>query len=247
MSSRTERVRRLDPDERAGLRLTLLTVGAALLALVLGPVALLVHASWGPLVRLDTRTSAAAEGLDSTRPSLVRAAEVLTHLGDPVGLTVASAVLALLLLRRGRPRIALFLVMLRVGTLLLSQITKAAVGRARPRFADPVAEAFGASIPYGHALGATAVWSGLALNALPLVARRARPWVLAAGVAVPLVVCATRVLLGVHYLSDVTAGFVLGLAWTAVCAAVLTLWRAEEGRSTAPLTEGIEPELGSTR
>jgi len=61
-------------------------------------------------------------------------------------------------------------------------------------------------------------------------------------VGVPLVVAATRVILGVHYLSDVTAGLLIGWGWTAACTALFTAWRAQEGRPVAPLEEGVEPE-----
>jgi undecaprenyl-diphosphatase len=239
--------RRLDPDSRAGLRLTLAVLGAVLLAVVLGPLALLVHDRWGPLQRLDLRVSAAAERLDRSHPAVVTAARLLTHLGDPLVVTVAAAVAVVALLAAHRPRPAVFVAAVRIGTLLISGATKTAVGRARPRFEDPVAHASGASFPSGHALGSSSTWLALALVALPLVARAARPGLLAVAVAVPLVVCATRVLLGVHYLSDVTAGFVLGVGWTAVCAAVVTVWRQERGRPVAPLREGIEPELGAHR
>lgn len=239
--------RRTDPDARAGLRLTLSVLGAVLLALVLGPLAVLVHDRWGPLQRLDLGVTRSAERLDRAHPAVVSAARLLTHLGDPPVVTTASVVAVVVLLAASRPRPAVFVAAVRVGTLVLSGVTKTVVGRARPRFEHPVAHASGASFPSGHALGASSTWLALALVALPLVVRGLRPWLLAAAVAAALVVCATRVLLGVHYLSDVTAGVVLGAAWTAVCAAVVTLWRAEQGRATDPLREGIEPELGAYR
>ena len=222
---------------RAGARLALALVGAAVLAVVLGPVALLVHDGWGPLLRLDLRVSAAAEDAGQAAPALLAAARVLTHLGDPVLVTVATVVVAGVLLRRGRLRPAVFLLVGRTGALLLSQVTKVAVDRARPEFEDPVASAFGASFPSGHALGGTVFWTTLALVLLPRVPRRRV--VLAGALLVALVVCATRVLLGVHYLSDVAAGLLLGLAWTAVCASLFALWRAEEGAPVDGLEDGV--------
>lgn len=230
---------RPDADLRAGVRLLLALIGAGLLAAVLGPVALLVHDEWAPLVRLDLRVSAAAEDAVQGSPGLLVAARVLTYLGDPVLVTLATAVVAVVLLRRGRTRPAVFLVVGRAGSLLLSQVTKTAVGRSRPSFEDPVASAFGASFPSGHALGGTVFWTTLALVLLPLLPRSRRRLLLPAALLVALVVCATRVLLGVHYLSDVTAGLVLGLAWTSVCAALFALWRSEEGRPVDVLEDGV--------
>jgi undecaprenyl-diphosphatase len=59
---------------------------------------------------------------------------------------------------------------------------------------------------------------------------------------VPVLVAATRVVLGVHYLSDVTAGLLIGWGWTAACTALFTAWQAEEGRPVEPLEEGLQPE-----
>ena len=233
--------------ERAGARLVLALLGAGVLAVVLGPLALLVHDGWAPLVRLDLRVSAAAEDAEQASPALLAAARVLTRLGDPLLVTLATVLVASVLLRRRRARPAVFMLVGRAGSLLISQVTKEAVGRARPRFEDPVASAFGASFPSGHALGGTVFWTTLALVLLPRVPRRRL--LLVGALLVALVVCATRVLLGVHYLSDVAAGLLLGLAWTAVCASVFALWRAEEGVPVDGLADGVAeaaPDAGAT-
>ncbi|MCW2606907.1 MAG: hypothetical protein JWO60_1600 [Frankiales bacterium] len=227
-------------DLRAGLRLLLAVGGTAALAVALGPVALLVHDRWGPLVRLDASVSAAAERAEEASPLLRHAALLLTHLGDPLPVTLASLATVAVLLGYGRRRAALFVAVARIGSLVLSQVTKEVVGRARPVFDTPIASAGGASFPSGHALGGTVFWLTTALVVVPLLPRdRGRP-VLAAAVVVSLVVCATRVLIGVHYLSDVVAGFVVGLAWTAVCASVFALWRHEEGRGRPVLEQGVD-------
>jgi undecaprenyl-diphosphatase len=58
-----------------------------------------------------------------------------------------------------------------------------------------------------------------------------------------LAIGASRLLLGVHFLSDVLAGFVLGLAWLIGATAAFEIWRVERGRPrTHPLEEGVEPE-----
>jgi undecaprenyl-diphosphatase len=55
------------------------------------------------------------------------------------------------------------------------------------------------------------------------------------------------VALGVHYLSDVLAGWVLGLAWLAATTAAFQAWRRElGGRPVAPASEGLEPEMQET-
>jgi membrane-associated phospholipid phosphatase len=57
-----------------------------------------------------------------------------------------------------------------------------------------------------------------------------------------LTVCFARVGLGVHYLSDVSAGVLIGVAWLAVTSAVFEWWRRDVGLPPAPVTEA-EPEV----
>ena len=234
--------RRPDATARAVQRLVGALAGLVALALVVGPLGLLVHERWTPLLRLDQAVTRAAEQAVDTVPGLLLAARAVTMLGDPVLLTTGVLLAAAVLVLRGRWRLALYLVVVRVGSLLLSRLIKEAVGRARPVFLVPVHSAFGLSFPSGHALGSAAVWLAAAVVVLPLV--RARRLLLAGAVAVAVLVAASRVLLGVHYLSDVAAGFVLGAGWTLVCTHLFALWRRDEGRPVAPYDEGLEPELG---
>ncbi|MCW2776771.1 MAG: hypothetical protein JWN17_496 [Frankiales bacterium] len=229
-----------EPDVRAGLRLLLAVAGAVALAVGLGPVALLVHDRWSPLVRLDASVSRAAERAEEASPLLRHAALALTHLGDPLVVTLGSLVTVVALLVVHRRRAALFVAVARIGALVLSQTTKQVVGRARPVFAHPIAHAGGASFPSGHALGGSVFWLTTALVVLPAVAPSRRRLVLAAAVVVSLVVAATRVLIGVHFLTDVVAGLLVGGAWTAVCASVFALWRHEEGRPQPVLQQGVD-------
>jgi undecaprenyl-diphosphatase len=55
----------------------------------------------------------------------------------------------------------------------------------------------------------------------------------------------TRIALGVHYLSDVLAGWLLGLGWLSITAYAFRVWRREAGRPTPSLEEGLEPEAGA--
>lgn len=228
---------------RARLRVALSVLGLVGLTLLLGPVAVLVHEQWRPLVDTDLSVTRAAERAVDASPALLDVFLATTYLGDPLLMTVLTVLLLGWLLREGHRRLALFVLVTRLGALVLSQGTKDVVDRARPVFLDPVAQAAGASFPSGHALGSTVLYTSSAVVLLPLVAARWRRLLLVTALAVPLVVSASRVMIGVHYLSDVTAGFLLGLAWVAVCTAVFATWRAEEGRPVEPLTEGLEPEL----
>lgn len=234
-----------DPEERAGLRLVLLLTALLGALLVVLPLAVAVRRSWDPLVALDADVTGAAEDAVGGHGWLLTAARWVTHLGDPLPLTVLMVVEAVVLVRLGSRRLALFVACSRAGAVAISTTLKLVVDRARPVFDVPVAEAHGLSFPSGHALGAAAFWSATVIALLPLVRLPLRRVAVVVALAVPLLVAASRVLLGVHYLSDVVAGLVLGFGWTAVCVAVLQTWRREEGRRVAdPLEEGVEPELG---
>jgi undecaprenyl-diphosphatase len=228
--------------ERAGLRLLLGLLGCLAVGLVAVPFAVLVRRAWPPLVEADTALSAAAERAVGESITLLVAGRVATLAGEPVLLSALALGLAALLWRRGARRLAAYVIAARVGAVVLSQGLKAAVDRVRPVFDEPVAVALGQSFPSGHALGAAAFWSTVAVLLLPVLGRRGRV-LLALGTAVLLLaVAASRVLLGVHYPSDVAGGLLLGLGWAAVCTAVFAAWRAEEGRPGTVLSDGLDPE-----
>ena len=226
------------PAERAGLRLLLSLLGALALVLAAVPLAVLVRLQYAPLIRLDLAVTAAAERAVEASAPLLAAAKVATLLGEPLLMTGAAAVLAMVLSRRGQGRLALYVVAARVGALVMSQGLKLAVDRVRPVFDVPVAAALGGSFPSGHALGSSVFWTTTAVLLVPHV-RRPR-LLLAAAVAVAVIVAVSRVLLGVHYLSDVVGGLLLGLGWAAVCTAIFTAWRAEQIRCPVdPVRDGV--------
>jgi membrane-associated phospholipid phosphatase len=119
------------------------------------------------------------------------------------------------MLRRRRTRAASYVLVVRGIAILAVAAIKHAVGRARPVLEHPLAAAGGASFPSGHACGAAALWGSVALLVPGPRWRR-----LALATVVPALVAATRVLIGVHYLSDVVAGLLLGwgLAWAGAVA-----------------------------
>ncbi len=233
MSSPSE----VDTATRTGMGLLVGLLGVLAVGVVAVPLALLVRGRYGPLLDADRDISAWAERAVSDFPALLRLAQGVTLLGDPRGITVVAAVLALVLWRRGHARLALYVVAARVGAIILSQGLKHLVDRARPVFEAPVAEALGPSFPSGHALGSSVFWTTCAVLLVPRV--RWPRLLLAGAVLVAVLVSVSRVLLGVHYLSDVTGGLLLGLGWAAVCTAVFVLERAEQGEPVDVEREGI--------
>jgi membrane-associated phospholipid phosphatase len=88
--------------------------------------------------------------------------------------------------------------------------------RVRPAF-NPVAETLGPSFPSGHSALAAAFFSAAALVTSRGRPPRQRALIVGAAAAIAAGVACSRVMLGVHWFSDVVAGVLLGWAWFAVC------------------------------
>jgi undecaprenyl-diphosphatase len=146
------------------------------------------------------------------------AMKIVTWLGNNYvigGLALALAVADWLRHRNGR--VVLFLIAVVVGNGLITLAVKVLTDRARPTL-NPVAHALGPSFPSGHASMAAAFFAAAAL-----ILSRGRHRGRAAGlgglaVAIAVAVGSSRVLLDVHWVSDVVAGLALGWAWFAFCA-----------------------------
>jgi undecaprenyl-diphosphatase len=233
--------RRLDPEARYGLRLTLFALAFLLLAIPFGLLIEQVKTN-GTLVRLDTSAARDLHGWVRRSPGFVTGLKALTFFGSPQWFYVVVAVAALVVWRRGRGRLALFLVVTTLGGGLLDTVVKVAVDRPRPSLVDPVATAHGKSFPSGHAMSSTIGYGALLLVFLPLVAPRLRPWVVAGFSLLVAAIGFSRLALGVHYLTDVFGGYVLGLAWLAASTAAFSLWREDRGRPPVEPMEGLEPE-----
>ncbi len=234
--------RRLDPEERYGLRLTLFALAFLVVAIPFGLLLeQVVRNGW--LVRVDTSAARNLHGWVRRSPGAVRALKMISLLGEPVLFYVIVAIAALWVWRHHGTRLALFLVVTTALGGLLDTSVKLAVNRSRPSLVDPVATAMGKSFPSGHAMGSTVVYGALLLVFLPLIPRRRRLVVVMAAVMVVLAIGFSRLALGVHYISDVLGGYVLGLAWLTASAAAFSIWRVERGRPPVEPLEGLEPEF----
>ena len=235
-------VQRIDPTRRYGLRLTLFAI-ATLLVMVPFSFLLVQVTSEGALTRVDTNVASSINEAVHGVPVLVGAAFVVSFLGTPLWfwLTVGSA--SIFFWRRGEWRVALFLVATNALGGLIDTVVKIVVDRPRPEVAHPIAHALGKSFPSGHTMASTVGYGSLLLVFLPFVPKRWRvPLVVAYLVMVGLV-ATSRLALGVHYVSDVLGGFVLGLAWLIASVAAFRIWRRERRRKTTDVLEGAEPEV----
>jgi len=233
--------RRLDPEARYGLRLTLFGLAFLLVAIPFGLLIEQVKTN-GTLVRWDTSAARGLHGWVRQSPGAVRALKILTFFGTPLWFYVIVSLAALVVWRRGRSRLGLFLVVTTLGGGLLDTVVKLAVNRSRPSLVDPVATAHGKSFPSGHAMSSTIGYGALLLVFLPVVAPRVRPVVVAALALLVAAIGFSRLALGVHFITDVLGGYVLGAAWLAVSTAAFSIWRVERGRPPVDPAEGLEPE-----
>lgn len=238
----------MNPAGRFELRTLLGLIGLLAGAVPFLALLLLVVREWAPLQGLD---QAVADGLNrivSPSPATVEALLWLTALGDTLTAVCVFVLTTAWLLVRSERRLAAFVATTGLGLAVLVPVTKLLVGRPRPEVAVSVAELPGsASFPSGHAMISLVTWTTVALVLLPSVRRRARPWLLVAALAVALVVGATRVALGVHFVSDVVAGWALGAAWLVVITTAFRAWQRDERVAPSPLSDGLGTEAGHER
>lgn len=221
------------PDRIRTPRQTLWTgsVGAALALALL----VLVAARWSPLMRLDRTVSDALHRRAVTEPGLVHVNRVLTDwLWDPWTMRALVAIAVVGLWWRGARLLAGWVVATTVLSSLLQQGIKAAVGRERPWWPDPVDSAHYAAFPSGHAMTAV-VSCGLLLWLLRRHGAGPRVWraALAAAWVSVLGVGVTRLYLGVHWPSDVLGGWLLGATLVAFAVAGFERYESRERPSRA--------------
>lgn len=142
----------------------------------------------------------------------------LTSLGSTAVLTLITiAVLGYLLIER-KNAAALFVLIAICGGALLSTLLKIGFERPRPDLVAHAADVYTASFPSGHALMSTVVYLTLgALLARLHGRRRIKLYFLTVAVLLSAIVGVSRVYLGVHWPTDVLAGWAIGAAWALAC------------------------------
>ncbi|HVF31511.1 MAG TPA: phosphatase PAP2 family protein [Acidimicrobiales bacterium] len=238
-------LRRLAPERRFELRVVLFAVALVLVAVPFSYLLFEVIRE-GPFTRFDETTANDLHRQVVGNESLIRALHGISLLGKPLLLGACIAAGAIFAFVRARRRLALFLVITAIGGGLVDSAVKILVDRPRPVVEEPLAHAFGKSFPSGHAMSSTVTYGALVLVFLPMIPRAWRWVVVGLTSLLVLAIGASRLLLGVHFVSDVIGGYALGLAWLCGCAALFNIWRVEEGRPKAEVvSEGLEPEAES--
>jgi undecaprenyl-diphosphatase len=194
----------------ASLTIGLLAAAAALL--VFSWLGREIMAGVNPV--LDDRIRLAVHGLAT--PGLTLVMRGLSTYGGPVSLTLLGIVLALAFLRHRWHRGALLLVVTLTGAALLNFLLKYVFARPRPvayfDYPLPTSNSF----PSGHAFFAASFFGGLAVLSAERIRSgplRVAIWIISA--VLVLLVGLSRVYLGVHYPSDVLAGYLAATVWVA--------------------------------
>jgi membrane-associated phospholipid phosphatase len=148
------------------------------------------------------------------RPALAVAARIATMLGEPTVLVGAGFMVAAWLWYRGRGRFAFGLLLVILVGRGLSEVQKYWIARPRPGLQPHLVVVKTWSFPSGHATSSMIFYLTLALA---LTANGARRRMLAAAaIMLSLVIGLSRVMLGVHWPSDVIGGWSFGLLWVLV-------------------------------
>jgi undecaprenyl-diphosphatase len=209
--------RRLDRTTPDGLPLTATVAGAALLAWIFGA------------LTQDVIAHEEAAGLDPRVHAFVVAHRTgwltlimrnVTWLGSNYVLVPVLLAATVALLRRRDRRAVGRLWAVFLGAVALYTLAKPLVNRPRPPETDLIGQVSGAAYPSGHATQAIAAWGALAVVLAAGRSARARALLLSAAAVVVLLVGASRVYLGAHWLTDVLGGYALGGAWLALVIAL---------------------------
>jgi undecaprenyl-diphosphatase len=202
------------------------TVGIVLIVgVVLAVIGTLAFAELGQFVQqggTQVYDVAILQWLGQHHTKLLTAAAVeLTYLGTGTVVLMIVGVSALFLWHTEHKHSAVLLLAAVAGNILLNGVLKLVFHRARPDVFVWQTTAVSSSFPSGHAMSATVCYGTVAYLVSRLQKHRSsRIATLTSAVLLILLICATRLYLGVHYPSDVVAGIVVGLAWSGFCMAV---------------------------
>ena len=193
------------------------------------------HCNW-----LNATDSASLKTLHiyaAAHPGWVNAWNVFCTIFGPTGFRLFALVAIVVALTRRNVRGAIFLLISVEPSGLLTEIAKGAANRPRPETALAVAPS--TSFPSGHAVSAMVGVLALLTVALPVVRRPLRAWLIAGGAVIVVAVGVGRVVLNVHYPSDVLAGWALGYVYFVVCLLMVRPRRPATAADEPAATPGI--------
>ena len=206
---------RLSPDGYLGLHLTIGFIISFIAFVTFGNIAEQVVEAEG-VVRFD---QALATALHQNANALtVTLFHLITNLGGLMATIVIGLGVALWLYISQHKRLLISWTVAIIGNSILNMLLKLAFQRARPSFENPLLVESFYSFPSGHAMGSVVMYGMLAYILSVLVAdlRWKRMALACITIWFVLFIGFSRMYLGVHYFSDIAAGFVAGLGWLTI-------------------------------
>jgi undecaprenyl-diphosphatase len=162
---------------------------------------------------------------------LPEAARDVTSLGSMVVLGIVTLAVVGYLLLAGKPAVAWLMVIAVVGGIALSDLLKFAFGRARPDVVAPLARVFTTSFPSAHATMSAIAY--LTIGAILARSQRSSTlslYFMSLAVFLTVLSGVSRIYLGVHYPTDVLAGWCIGAAWALGCWSIMARWQSVGGQ-----------------
>ena len=217
-------------------RKTWLIASAALAVAVFALLWVGYASKWAWLATIDASLLNAGHRYAVDHPGWVTAWDVFCTVLGPTAFRLLTLVLIVFALVRRNVRAAMFLVISVELTGIITEIAKYTASRPRPSTA--LVTALSSSFPSGHALGVVAAVLALLTVVLPVVRRPLRGWLIALGAVVVIAVGVGRVVLNVHYPSDVIAGWAFGYAYFVACLLMVPPSRPVTVADETPATLG---------
>jgi undecaprenyl-diphosphatase len=235
MQQAVRRISRWAGDVEPVVLLSLLVIVAG----VWGFISLADRVQEGRTQAFDERMLAALRRLENPAqpigpPWMAEVGRDVTALGGVAVLLLATvAVLGFLGLSR-KFGLMTFVLLATLGGLGLSSLLKVLFARPRPSVVPHLSHAYTSSFPSGHSLMSAVVYLTLGALLTTLVTRRRlKIYVLAVALSLTGLVGVSRVYMGVHYPTDVLAGWMTGLAWAVLCWTIAR-WLQRRGTVESP-------------
>lgn len=224
------RVKRLDRRE-----LGWLVVGLGACVLLFAFLILAGEVAEGDTLAFDTRIlQALRSSADPSRPIgpawMAGALEDLTALGGPTVLILVILSVVGFLVLQTRYRTALFVAAVAITGELVNAAMKYGFNRPRPSVVPHLRAVFSSSFPSGHAMESAIVYLTLGAILMRVAERRVtKLYILGIAMLLTFLVGVSRVYLGVHYPTDVIAGWIIGFVWASICWLVTQRFEASAG------------------
>jgi undecaprenyl-diphosphatase len=207
----------------------------------IGGLALAILALWGFAEIAEEVLEQETQAIDTSilqtlqslhNPVLDRVAIAVTFLGEPRLLTFVSVVFGIILLRQRHWASTITLAIVAAGGIGLNFLLKDLFARARPELWQRIVDVNYYSFPSGHAMISMVIY-GFIGYWLASRYRRWRSFIAIATIVLIAAIGLSRLYLGVHWPTDVVAGYAAGLVWVLVCILSLDIMRKINSRSLA--------------